>query len=193
MTAPSPTSSLAAAHGTGNAPAGDGRWTEPPRWAVIAAKATALTILPSCIWRLAAALGIPVGFTGENAMAHVTFGSWFSLYMIVLTAFSECLGLLTLGLVRPWGEVFPRWFPLIGGRRVPISFAVTLAGLGASVLVFLTVSGALNWNDADKMGDPEAPKGTAGLIMTICYAPLLLWGPLLLAVTAAYVVRRRRG
>ncbi|MCF2434810.1 hypothetical protein LV779_08895 [Streptomyces thinghirensis] len=33
---------------------------------------------------------------------------------------SEALALLTLGLVRPWGEVVPRRVPLLGGRPVPV-------------------------------------------------------------------------
>jgi hypothetical protein len=32
----------------------------------------------------------------------------------------------------------------------------------------------------------------ATAVMTLAYAPMLAWGPLLLLVTAAYYVRRRR-
>ena len=42
--------------------------------------------------------------------------------------------LLTLGLVRPWGETFPRWIPILGGRRVPPRLAIIPAAL-VSVLV----------------------------------------------------------
>lgn len=42
---------------------------------------------------------------------------------------------LTWGLIRPWGERFPRWIPLAAGRRVPIDLAVVPA-LVVSVLVF---------------------------------------------------------
>lgn len=167
------------------------QWTQPPRWAVRTAKAAALTTVPSGLWRVAAALGIPVGFSGDNAMAHVRFGSGFSLYMIALSVFAECLGLMSLGLVQRWGEVFPRWFPFIGGRKVSVAFAVTSAGLGSLALVYLTVSGAFHWNTPDTMGGPEAPKGAAALVMGACYAPLLLWGPLLAVVTVAYAIRRR--
>ncbi|GGR31377.1 hypothetical protein WEB32_01460 [Streptomyces netropsis] len=155
------------------------------------AKAAALTTVPSGLWRVAAAFGVPVGFSGDNAMADVSFGSWFSLYMIALSVFAECLGLLSLGLVQRWGEVFPRWLPFIGGRRVPVWFAVTSAGLGSLALMCLTVNGAFHWNAPDTMGAPESPKGTAALVMGVCYAPLLLWGPLLAVVTVAYAIRRR--
>jgi hypothetical protein len=38
--------------------------------------------------------------------------------------------ILTLGLIQRWGEVFPRWIPFVGGKRVPISLAVVPAGSG---------------------------------------------------------------
>ncbi|WP_424568213.1 hypothetical protein [Streptomyces sp. CH-036] len=51
---------------------------------------------------------------------------------------------------------------------------------------------AANWNDADNMGAPGAPEGVHYWVMTVCYLPLLAWGPLLAVVTAAYYRRRRR-
>ncbi|QIZ34067.1 hypothetical protein [Saccharopolyspora sp. ASAGF58] len=42
--------------------------------------------------------------------------------------------MLTWGLIRPWGERFPRWIPRAAGRRVPVDLAVAPA-LGVSVLV----------------------------------------------------------
>ncbi|WP_324607954.1 hypothetical protein [Streptomyces rimosus] len=165
----------------------------PPRWAIRLAHLAALTPLPSSLWRIAAALGIPVGFTGDNALATVTFGSWFSLYMIALSLFADGLGLLALGLVRHWGEVFPRWIPLIGGRRVPTAVAVVPAGLGAIVLTAVGVMGVFGWNAPGNMGHPDAPDGIAYWAMTICYLPLVAWGPLLAAVTGHYWLRRHRG
>ncbi len=50
-------------------------------------------------------------------------------------AVSASLGAwLTCGLVRPWGEVFPRWLPWLRGRRVPIRAAV-VPGLLVAVMV----------------------------------------------------------
>lgn len=50
-------------------------------------------------------------------------------------AVSAALGAwLTCGLVRPWGEVFPRWLPWLRGRRVPIRAAV-VPGLLVAVMV----------------------------------------------------------
>ncbi|MFF8789620.1 hypothetical protein [Streptomyces sp. NPDC015125] len=166
--------------------------TEPPRRVVRLARLAAVTPLPSGLWRIAAALGIPVGFTGDEAMATVTFGSGFSLYMIALTLFAEGLGLLTLGLVQRWGEAFPRWIPLLGGRRLPTAVAVLPAGLGATALTAFGGLGALGWNAPEAMGHPDAPDGVAYWIMTGCYLPLLAWGPLLAVVTGHYWLRRHR-
>ncbi|MGW3581096.1 hypothetical protein ACWDM8_07195 [Streptomyces rubiginosohelvolus] len=47
---------------------------------------------------------------------------------------TELIAILTIGLVRGWGEVAPAWIPLIGGRRVrpmavwgPITIALAIA------------------------------------------------------------------
>ncbi|MFI1941375.1 hypothetical protein ACH44C_30115 [Streptomyces purpureus] len=164
---------------------------EPPRWVVRTAQATALTVLPSGLWRLAAAFGIDTGFSG-GWLADVRFGSWFSLYMITLTLVAEGLALLTLGLVRPWGQVFPNWLPLVGGRRVPTAAAVVPATLGASVLTVIGTLGPLGWNGPENMGHPDSPDGVAYWVMSLCYLPLVAWGPLLFVVTGHYWLRRRR-
>ncbi|MFG3509981.1 hypothetical protein ACGF5F_31270 [Streptomyces sp. NPDC047821] len=167
-------------------------FTTPPSWVVRTAHLAALAPLPSGLWRLAAAFGVPVGFTGTNALADVTPGSFFSLYMIGLSLFAEALALLSLGLVQRWGHFFPSWLPLVGRRRVPTWFAVGLAGSGALVLTAFTTLGAFAWNGPDTMAHPESPKGIAYVVMTACYAPLLAWGPLLAVATAHYWLRRRR-
>ncbi|MFD9359061.1 hypothetical protein [Streptomyces sp. NPDC060031] len=163
---------------------------EPSRRVVRLARLAALAPLPTGLWRIAGAVGVPLGFSGEDQLADVTFGSGFSLYMIGLSVFAEVLGFLTLGLVQRWGEVAPRWLPLIGGRRIPPLAAVIPAGLGAAVLTLLGVMGAIGWNDPGNMGAPGSPTGVAYWVMTACYVPLVAWGPLLAVVTVAYHRRR---
>ncbi len=163
-----------------------------PRWAELAAHATVWTTVPSGLWRIALGLGVPVGFSGELAATFHAPGWAITPYTLALSLAVEGLALLTLGLVRPWGERFPRWLPLVGGRGVPTAAAVTAAGLGAVAVTAVTVAGALGWSDPDAMGDPDAPQGLAGLVMTACYLPLLAWGPLLAVVTVGYAVRRTR-
>ncbi|GHI88532.1 hypothetical protein [Streptomyces xanthophaeus] len=160
--------------------------SRPVRWA---AHATALTVLPSGLWRLAIAVGIPVGWgAGSGLEAELFPGRW-SFYLLGLSAFAECLGLLALGLVQRWGEVVPSWVPGLRGRRIPPLAAVVPAALGAVALTLIAVPSAFHWSTS--MAAPGAPTGAGWWLMTLCYAPLVLWGPLLAVVTAAYWRRRR--
>jgi hypothetical protein len=162
-----------------------------PAWADIAAHIVPWTTVPSGVWRLALGVGIPVGFSGELAELYAAPG-WITPYVIVLSLLAEGLAYLTLGLVKPWGERVPYWVPRLGGRRIPTLAAVIPAGLGAAAITLINWTSALYWFGPENNGDPEAPHGLAGFLMTAAYAPLLLWGPLLGAVTVAYYLRRRR-
>ncbi|MFF6778919.1 hypothetical protein ACFY8W_35950 [Streptomyces sp. NPDC012637] len=157
-----------------------------PRWARNAAMGAALANVPSALWRLAIAVGIPVGLAQSEYDAMGAPG-WGSLVLFALSLFSELLAILTLGLVRSWGETWPRWIPYLRGRRVPVLLATVTAGLGAltaSVYGVLFVYSAFN-------AEMEASAWGMWLI-DIVYAPLLLWGPLLAAVTVHYHRRRTR-
>jgi hypothetical protein len=162
-----------------------------PRWVDRVAHVIPWTTVPSGLWRIALGFGVPVGFTGELAELYRAPG-WITPYVIVLTLVIEALALLTLGLVKPWGEVLPRWIPVLGGRPIPVLAAVAPASLGAVAVTWITVSSAFLWSTPANNGDPGAPHGFAGLVMVACYAPLLAWGPLLAVVTLAYAVRRLR-
>ena len=164
-----------------------------PRWIDRLAHLVPLATLPSGVWRLALGFGVPIGFTGPMADRYGGPG-WITPYVIVLSLLSEGLALLTLGLVRPWGEVVPRWIPFLGGRRIPTFAAAVPAALGAAALMWLSVVVVNGWN-GPAAGDPDAPyypHGFAAAVMTACYAPMLAWGPLLAVVTVAYCVRRTR-
>lgn len=162
-----------------------------PRWIEWTARAASLMALPSGLWRIALGFGVPVGFSGD--LAELYRPSWqLASYVIVLSLVVEGLAMLTMGLVRPWGEVMPSWIPFVGGRRVPTLAAVVPASLGALAVTAITFAGAVAWSDPGAMGDPDAPHGLAGAVMTACYAPLLAWGPLLAIVTVAYYFRRTR-
>lgn len=165
----------------------------PPHWAVVVAHVVPLLTVPSGVWRVALGVGIPVGLSGELGRQTQVPG-WMTLYLVGLSAFAEALALLTLGLVEPWGQLLPGWVPLLGGRRVPTWFAAGLAGLGAVAVTVLTVRVALDWGDgAGSSGDPDEPQGVAAVVLTLCYVPLLAWGPLLLLVTADFARRACRG
>lgn len=95
---------------------------------------------------------------------------------------------LTCGLVRPWGEVFPRWLVGLRGRRVPIGLAV-VPGLLVSVMVATAAKDLF----ASFLVDGA---GVAALVdWPLVTLPMLLW-PLwafaLAMATVNYGVRRRR-
>lgn len=165
--------------------------TDVPPWVNLLAHVVPWITVPSGLWRIALGLGVPVGFSGQLADLYRAPG-WITPYVIALSLLTEGLALLTLGLVRPWGEVVPRWIPVLGGRAIPTAAAVVPASLGAVAVTWITVSSAFLWDTPANNGDPDAPQGIARAVMTACYAPLLAWGPLLAVVTVAYALRRRR-
>ncbi|MGX8903747.1 hypothetical protein ACR820_00415 [Streptomyces netropsis] len=153
-----------------------------PRWAALAAYAVPLITLPSGLWRVALVAGLPV------AEEPVRTG-WGVLYVLSLTVVSEALALLTLGLVQPWGEIVPRWIPLIGGRTVRPLAAVIPALLSAATLFGLCGwVGYLQTSNVAAGGITNSAAQEALLIA--CYAPLLAWAPLLTLAAIAYYRRR---
>jgi hypothetical protein len=104
-----------------------------PTWAKLAAWAVPLTTIPSITWRL----GNVLGGLGSGDPCVVGAGAPLveQLYLLVVPPGVQlALALLTVGLIRPWGEVLPRWLPLLGGRQVPVGVAVG-AATGGAVLV----------------------------------------------------------
>ncbi|MBO0651624.1 hypothetical protein J1792_02025 [Streptomyces triculaminicus] len=165
--------------------------TERPvtRWAERTAHLIPLLGLPVCLWRLPIAFGYMMGIGLEPPSEPL----WFTIpYVFGLSLLSEAFALLCFGLVRPWGEVVPRWIPRIGGRRVP-PFAVivpaTLAGLGLTALLadwVLCTFGLAGFSnpDFDNAGWASLANTVSGLFV--------LWGPLVLAQTYGYYRRRCR-
>lgn len=149
-------------------------------------------VLPSSLWRLALALGVPLGYSTEVLRNDLHSPGWGTLYMIGLSLLSEALAFLTLGLVRPWGEVMPRWLPFLGGRPVAPKAAVTAAALGATLLCLLFT--LLPLAQLILLDDIEHDLHGGWLwFMRACYLPLMAWGPLLAAVTFSYHRRHRTG
>lgn len=160
-----------------------------PRWAVVAAWLTILCVLPSGIWRTLVGLGVDLGWSQAHLDLEHIPGSGTG-YVLYLTVASLGAAGLTLGLVQPWGEVFPRWTPVLGGRRVPLALATGIAILGVTGTAYLVVGSIVNWSAVSGFGD--RPRSGWARLMAACYLPATLWPVLLLAVTAAYVVRRAR-
>ncbi|MEV8568287.1 hypothetical protein AB0436_22375 [Streptomyces sp. NPDC051322] len=151
-----------------------------PRWAALAAHTVPLVTLPSGLWRIAQVAGLPVAEQlGRNSREVAV--------AVSLTLITEGLALLTLGLVRPWGEVAPRWLPLIGGRRVQRLAAVIPALLGATVLC--TIGGWFACTQAAGLIGRVTQTPTQQVLLVVCYSPLLAWAPLLAATAVAYYRR----
>jgi len=157
-----------------------------PHWATTAAHLVALCALPSGLWRIPLALGLSMGMIENGTELHIE--GWDILFVIGLSVVLEGLALLTLGLVRPWGERAPRWIPLLGGRRLrPLAVVVpALAGAVAMTMIWSYAISGFFTRDVEFTHD-----GWQALIM-VAYMPLLAWGPLLGAVTYAYWRRRCR-
>ena len=99
----------------------------------------------------------------------------------ILTLVSEGVALLSLGLVRPWGEMVPRWIALIGGRRLPPGGVTALATAGAAALTAIWTFAAVKFVSHTIAGPPGRGFLFAGggweALLIACYLPLLLWGP----------------
>ncbi|MFB4318071.1 hypothetical protein [Actinomadura sp. 21ATH] len=102
---------------------------------------------------------------------------------------SETLALLCIGLVSRWGEVVPDRFPIIGGRRVPPMAAVVPATIGGLVLTAVSATMVLSWFGVT--GGVAYENVWWETLAEACVAPLALWGPITLALTCAYYLRRR--
>ncbi|MEU1308699.1 hypothetical protein ABZ419_07365 [Streptomyces cinnamoneus] len=151
----------------------------------LVAWAVPLSVLPSSIWRLPAAFDRGIGF-GER------------LYVVFLSVLSEAVAFTAFGLIARWGEVFPRWVPVLHGRRVPPMAALVPAALGAAALTVLwtvlalvtQVMGTTIRGDDLPADFPSEAGGWQTAWFYVCYTPLTLWGPLLAVLTVAYARRR---
>ncbi|MEW9554138.1 hypothetical protein [Nonomuraea sp. NPDC050783] len=155
------------------------RWFTPERGRVAVYVAVAVPLV-YCVTRWAWALGIPLGVS-PRFLAEGEDGMWLAgAYLATFGAFG---GVLTLGLIQRWGEVFPRWMPGLRGRRVPPLLAVVPAGF---VSIIVTVAGLtyIRWTVAGRFSVAEW-----GAWLPECFWPI--WGAALAAATVSYYLRRR--
>lgn len=88
-------------------------------------------------------------------------------------------GVLTLGLILPWGERFPRFLAGLGGRSVPPGLAIVPASLVSVLFTAAGIQFAL-----EGVGNVE------NSVYVLLMFPFWLWGPLLGLATWAYAMRR---
>ncbi|MEU9677431.1 MULTISPECIES: hypothetical protein [Streptomyces] len=137
------------------------------------------------------------GLPSPRGRTRIGFGE--RLHVPSLSIASGLLAFTAIGLIARWGEVFPRWVPYLGGRQVPRWAAVVPAAIGATVLtlVFTVLFIVTGIRGTTIRGDelpadfPGEAGGRESAWFSLRYAPLVLWGPLMVVLTVAYHQRRR--
>lgn len=103
---------------------------------------------------------------------------------LVIGAGAAAASLLTLGLILPWGRVFPDWMPRIGGRPVPVGVAAVPGFIAAGILCIAAVPMLLT-----TIGQTDAP---IDALLVNLVLPFWFWGPMLGLAVGAYVEWRAR-
>ena len=118
---------------------------------------------------------------GAKVSARLAIEPW-RIWGLMLSSGAWAGIVLTIGLIRRWGEVFPRWMPLVAGRPVPVWVA---AGPGSVVAAILCVS-------AVPMIRMFATQSVGEAIGSAIIFPLWFWGPALALAVWGYVLHRRQ-
>jgi hypothetical protein len=154
-------------------------------------------VLPASLWRIGMEIHATIIGTAEAGRGQVPEWMPMLVYVTLLSIGSELLAFTAYGMIARWGEVWPGWIPFLRGRRVPPLAAVVPAALGSFALTALWTWTAvcalfartIQWRPMQP-DNPLRADGWEGWLVVVCYAPLLLWGPLLGALTIAYWRRR---
>ena len=103
---------------------------------------------------------------------------------LMLGSGAVAASILTLGLILPWGTVFPKWMPGVGGRRVPPAVAIAPGLVAALILCVSAVPMLLT-------GAPAEGHDLATTLLVAMVLPLWFWGPALALAVWAYAAWRR--
>ncbi|MFI6458629.1 hypothetical protein ACIBF6_44675 [Streptosporangium amethystogenes] len=129
-------------------------------------------------------LGVPVGIS-DQFLAHIA-------EITPIGAGLSTLGLigavLTVGLVRPWGEIWPRWAPFLRGRPIP----ARLPAYSALAVSLPVTSAGLMYVRKKLTGEQVGPAGANNELGA--WLPEMLWplwGAALAVAALAYLSRRR--
>jgi hypothetical protein len=141
----------------------------PVRWGTaatyVAAAVPAFYAVTRLSWAAANVFGSDAAYIGDADFALIATG---------LGGFALVGAWLTIGLVRPWGERFPRWMIGLAGRRVPVRLATIPA-----TFVAVAVAAA----SASFLSEPDLA------VLPMAFWPL--WSVALLFATYAYHRRRQ--
>ncbi|ASR34517.1 hypothetical protein BAY61_05390 [Prauserella marina] len=170
------------------------RWLGSPAWQPtvsgalrVGRIATAIAVAVPfgyAVTRFGWLFGIPVGISDEflaviTEIAPIGAG---------LAAFGLLGAVLTVGLVRPWGEIWPRWVPLLRGRTIP----ARLPAFAALAVAMPITSAGLMYVRKKIRGEDMGPAGASDQLGA--WLPEMLWplwGAALAVAAIAYLVRRR--
>jgi hypothetical protein len=156
-------------------------WTSPAAaasWGRVVTWAAALCPLPYVVSRLTWLTPWPFAISAEALAANPGL----RIFGLALLLASEAGTWLTLGLIRPRGEMFPQWLPFLGGRPVPVMAAVWP---GMLVALMMCIAGHSAVQQAFRPGTGLRDH------LLVLLIPFPVWGPLLAAATLAYWYRRR--
>ncbi|MGC5287731.1 hypothetical protein [Micromonospora sp. DT231] len=156
-------------------------WTTPASassWGRVLTWSAALCPLPYVVTRLSWLTPWPIGESADTLAAHPGL----RIFGLALAVAGEAGTWLTLGLIRPRGEVFPRSLPFLGGRPVPVHAAVVP---GLVVALMMCIAGHSLVQQSFGAGTDLSDH------LLVLLMPFPLWGLLLAAATLAYWYRRR--
>jgi hypothetical protein len=167
-------------------------WSTPDavrRWGGWAVAIAVFVPLVYAFTRWAWALGMPLGLSPKFYREGLATGLWWRGAALATLAISGAL--LTLGLVQPWGEIFPRWLPWLAGKRVPRALVIIPA---AFTSIIVTTAGLMFVRFALR-GDFALGNNAVNFEENfVALAPELLWplwGAALGAAAYAYYYRTR--
>lgn len=146
--------------------------------------------VPHGLWLL----GVPLGISAAG-IDEVRDNLWQTApaVTVAIVILPTLGGLLTLGLVRPWGQVLPAWLPLLAGRRVPRLLALIPAGVVAVSLISYGLISGWILIDGLRTGTTTWSQLRSGWAVAVTVPVFLAWG-VALGVTAFgyYLVTRLR-
>ncbi|MFI1929573.1 hypothetical protein [Streptomyces sp. NPDC020330] len=148
-----------------------------PVWARRAAHAIALCAVPSGLWRIAMAFGVPVGYSDQVLRDVFDIPGWGIAYVVGLSVLAELAALFPLLLVSD------RWRPLRPGVLAPLAWTAS----GALVLMAswqLVVAVTVE-------SRTYLSSGAAQTVWGLAFAPLFAIPALMTAVTWSYAKRHR--
>ncbi|MGC9499242.1 hypothetical protein [Streptomyces sp. WG7] len=194
--------------GADGADGADGAITAAPsaasRPVQLAACAGTVAFLPYAAMKLVwASGGTFAGVAGEEMLAiserNGASGIWLTLesWGLDATVLLAALGVFLLwGLVRPWGQVFPRWTLWLRGRQVPRWLPLTPALIGAATLAPYGVFGVgyatLATAGVVTMRRGDFPSSSDALLVAwIGMVAFAVYGVALIVVTRSYWLRTR--